>query len=491
MRKLYNVVRSGGGETMMKPDLRRKTKIVCTIGPATESARVIERLMRAGMNVARINMSHGEEAEHRARIATIRGLAGRLGAQVAVLIDVPGPRYRTGELKEGKAVLKKGSRLVLTSRPVPGDAHEVSLNLPHLVHDVRPGDGILLDDGAIRLSVVETTDTDVVCRVVVGGVLRPRRGIAAPGVKQSAPFVTDQSRRHFEFAVAEQAEYVALSYVSRAGDVAEVREIMGGLGGTAALIAKIERREAVPKFDSILDASDGIMVARGDLGVDMALEKVPVVQKLIIRKCNSVGKPVITATQMLESMVNAARPTRAEVADVANAVYDGTDAVMLSEETAVGSYPVEAVSMMARIARETETVLPYERRLRERGSDLEPQTDDAIAYDACHTANQLKARAILAFTESGSTAWRVCKYRPRAPIIAITSSEAVQRSLALAWGVHAYRVAPPVHVDDLFVAGSALARELGVAKEGDLVVITGGVPIGVAGTTNLLKVQRV
>lgn len=475
----------------MKPDLRRKTKIVCTIGPASESARVVERLMRAGMNVARINLSHGTEAEHRSRIGTIRGISKRLGVPVAILIDLPGPRYRTGELRDGQVTLEKGSRLVLTSRRVPGDGREVSLNLPNLVRDVSPGDSIFLDDGALRLSVLETTDTDVVCRVVVGGVLRPRRGIAAPGVKQSAPFISERTRRHLKLAVEQQAEYVALSYVSRASDVSQVRSVLAGMGGTAHLVAKIERREAVRNFVSVLKVSDGIMVARGDLGMEMALEKVPVIQKQIIRKCNRAGRPVITATQMLESMMKSALPTRAEVADVANAVYDGTDAVMLSGETAVGSYPVEAVTMMSRIAREIEAVLPYERRLAERGSDLEPQTDDAIAYDACHTAHQLSARAILAFTESGSTAWRVCKYRPRVPIIAITSSDAVQRKLALAWGVHPCRVPPPSHVDDLFVKGTALAKELGVAREGDLVVITGGVPIGVVGTTNMLKVQRV
>jgi pyruvate kinase len=475
----------------MKLDLRRKTKIVCTLGPASESPRMLERLVRAGMNVARVNLSHGDEKQHRTGIHNIRAVAKRLGVPVAVLIDLPGPRYRTGDLKDGQVSLKKGSSLVLTSRIVPGDQHEVSLNLPDLVRDVAAGDSILLDDGAIRLSVRQTTDTDVVCRIVVGGVLRPRRGIAAPGVKLSAPFITEETRRHLEFAAEQQAEYIALSFVSRPSDVSQVKAIVAETGGMATLIAKIERREAVRNFDRILKASDGIMVARGDLGVEMSLERVPLVQKQIIRKCNRAGKPVITATQMLESMIKAARPTRAEVADVANAIYDGTDAVMLSAETAIGSYPVEAVTMMSRIARETEAALPYERRIAERGSDLEPHTDDAIAYAACHTSHQLDARAILAFTESGSTAWRVCKYRPRVPIVAITPNDAVQRRLVLAWGVYPYQIPPPSNVDDLFTRGSALARELGVAKEGDLVVITGGIPIGIIGTTNLLKVQKV
>jgi pyruvate kinase len=443
------------------------------------------------MNVARINLSHGDERSHSRYIRDIRAVSERLGAPIAVLVDVPGPRYRTGDLKDGQVSLRKGSQLVLTSRDVPGDHREISLNLPNLVRDVAVGDSILLDDGAIRLVVRETTDTDIVCKVATGGPLKPRRGIAVPGVRMSSPFITEQSRRHLDFAVEHQADYVALSFVSRSGDIPQARAIMAESGGMAAIIAKIERREAVRGFDGILGASDGIMVARGDLGVELALERVPLVQKQVIKKCNRAGKPVITATQMLESMINAPGPTRAEVADVANAVYDGTDAVMLSAETAVGSYPAEAVAMMARIARTTEAGLPYERRLAERGSDLEPQTDDAIAYDACHTAHQLGARAILAFTESGSTAWRVCKYRPSAPVLAITPIASVRRKLALAWGVYPFHVARLTKVDDLFVEGSAVARKLGVARADDLVVITGGVPIGIQGTTNLLKVQRV
>jgi pyruvate kinase len=374
---------------------------------------------------------------------------------------------------------------------VPGDHHEVSLNMPEIVADVSPGDSILLDDGAIVLKVRQTTDTDILCSVVIGGVLRPRRGIAIPGVKMSAPFVTDGTRRNLKLAASQKVEYVALSYVSRAADVAQIRTLLAEVGGSAGLIAKIERREAVRSFDSILRSSDGIMVARGDLGVDITLEKVPIVQKEIIRKCNRAGKPVITATQMLESMIKAPRPTRAEVADVANAIWDGTDAVMLSAETAIGSYPVEAVEMMCRVAREVEAALPYERRLAEKGRAVEPHTDDAIAYDACRTAHQLTAAAIVAFTESGSTAWRVCKYRPRVPILAITTSDVVQRRLALGWGIYPHQLPAPSHVDDVFSMGGALARDSGAAGEGDAVVITCGVPIGVVGNTNLLKVEKV
>ncbi len=476
---------------MKKTDIRQKTKVVATLGPATKSRRMVERLVRAGADVVRINLSHGTPDLHREAVRDLRAVADRLGRPVGVLLDVPGPRYRTGDLRDGQVTLKKGTRLVLTTRDVPGDQHEVSVNSPYLVTDVRVGDSILLDDGAIRLTVRLATDTDLVCRVAVGGVLKPRRGIALPGVQLSAPFITDQTIQQIRMAAEENVDFLALSFVTRSSDIHNVRAVMADAGCTAMVIAKIERQEAVRGFDRILEEADGTMVARGDLGVEMPLEKVPLVQKTIIRKCNRAGKPVITATQMLESMMNYVRPTRAEVADVANAVYDGTDAVMLSGETAVGSYPVEAVAMMSRIARETETGLPYERRMAERGADLIPQTDDAIAYAACHTAHQLGAKAILAFTQSGSTAWRVCKYRPRVPIVGITPDEAVRRRLALAWGVHSHRIEGPATVDDLFRIGRALARELKLAREGDLVVITGGVPMGVKGTTNLLKVQQV
>jgi pyruvate kinase len=475
----------------MKIDLRRKTRIVCTLGPATESAPVVERLVRAGMNVARLNLSHGDEKQHVALIRTVREAAAKLGVPVAVLLDLPGPRYRTGELQSGQVNLKKGARLVLTARAVPGDEREVSLNPPDLVRDVAPGNEILLDDGAIRLVVRQKTDTDLVCSVAQGGVLKPRRGIDAPGVKLSAPFVNETMERQLRFAIAQRVEYIALSFVSKARDVMQVKSLLAGRGAPPPVISKIERRDAVRNFDSILRASDGIMVARGDLGVNISLEKVPLVQKDCIRKSNRWGKPVITATQMLESMVQSPRPTRAEVADVANAVWDGTGAVMLSAETAVGSYPVEAVTVMCRIAREMEAALPYEHRLAQRAGDLEPHTDDAIAYDACNTAHQLGAKAIVAFTESGSTAWRVSKYRPRVPVLALTPNEAVRQRLSLAWGVYPHLSSRISSVDDLFAEGRALALQVGAARKGDLVVITGGVPIGVPGTTNLLKVEQV
>ncbi|MFA5316690.1 MAG: pyruvate kinase [Dehalococcoidales bacterium] len=470
---------------------RRRTKIIGTIGPASGSAAVIGRLIRAGMNVARLNLSHGTLDEHTSYIRTVRRLSQRLGVRVAVLIDLPGPKFRTGALKEGRVLLVKGRRVVLTPRPVTGDAELVSVSLPYLAQDVRAGDRILLDDGAIELRVLGVTGSDVTCRITNGGWLTEGRGVVVAGRPGSGPFITDQLRSYLSFAIGQQPDYVALSFVSRAEDVNEVRAILSERAVDIPIIAKIERGQAVAGFDRILEASDAIMVARGDLGVDIPLERVPLVQKEVIRKCNQAGKPVITATEMLESMVSAIRPTRAETTDVANAIYDGSDATMLSAETSVGKYPVQAVRMMARIARETERRLPYKQMLLVRGNWLKPETDDLISYDAAHIAQRLGAAAVVAFTQSGSTAERLAKYRPGVPVLAITPNPMVPGRLMLCWGVYPYQVAVPSSVDELFATAARLCRELGLAKPGDLVVITGGVPIGVAGSTNLLKVERI
>ena len=469
----------------------RRTKIVCTIGPATSSAAVIEQLIRAGMDVARLNLSHGTHREHARHIRTVKRLSRRLAIPVAILMDLPGPKYRTGKLKDGQAALKKGAQVVLTTRRIEGDDKVIPINLPTLSQDVKIGDTVLLDDGAMQLRVLEGQGTEVRCKVVVGGILTEGRGLVVPGMRTSGPFITDALRECVLFAIKQQPDYLALSFVSNADDVTGVRAILHENDADIPIIAKIERGVAVDKFDSILVASEGIMVARGDLGVDIPLEKVPLVQKEIIRKCNQTGKPVITATQMLESMVNALRPTRAEVADVANAIFDGTDAIMLSEETAIGKYPVQAVKMMAKIAREAEDKLPYEQILSERGRWLEQKTDELISYSACHTAQSLGAAALVAFTQSGSTAGRVSKYRPRMPILAITPDAVVVGRLMLWWGVYPFQTARASSVDELFTTAATLSKELGLAKPGDLVVITGGVPIGVAGSTNLLKVSKV
>ncbi|MDZ4230568.1 MAG: pyruvate kinase [Dehalococcoidales bacterium] len=470
---------------------RQRTRIVCTIGPSSRSVRVIERLIRAGMNVARFNLSFDTHDEHRRHIQTVRRLAERLSRPVAILLDLPGPKYRTGTLKNGFVLLKKGDGVTLTIRQIEGDEAVIPVNLPSLPNDVRKGDVILLDDGAMELRVQEISGTEVKCRVIAGGRLTQGRGIAIPGMRVSTPFLTDYLREHIAFAIEQRPDYIALSFVSSPDDVLQVRTVLQSENVKIPIISKIERGQAVVHFDRILTASDSIMVARGDLGVDIPLQKIPLVQKDIIRKCNQAGKPVITATQMLESMINLPRPTRAEVTDVANAIFDGTDAVMLSGETSVGKYPVAAVRMMAQIARETERKLDYEQMLAERSTWLEPHTDELIAYNACHTANTLKATAIVAFTEAGSTAHRVSKYRPRMPILAITPNKAVRGELILCWGVQAFQIPGVSSVDELFARASSLTKDLGLAKPGDIIVITAGIPLGSTGTTNLLKVERV
>jgi pyruvate kinase len=452
---------------------------------------MIERLIRAGMNVARINRSHSTMEEHACYIQMVRDAAVRLGNNVAILMDLPGPKYRTGGMRNKSAVLKKGAKVTLTNRNITGDEKIIPINFPTLSQDVRIGTVILVDDGAIQLRVENIQGKDVICRVIVGGVVTQGRGVVVPGVRVSGPFLTMNLRENLEFAIQQKPEYIALSFVNGPEDVIQVREILKQNKSDIPIISKIERSDAVKNFDKILAVSDGIMVARGDLGVEIPLKEVPLVQKEIIRKCNVVGKAVITATQMLESMINAPRPTRAEVSDVANAILDGTDAIMLSAETSIGKYPVQAVKMMYAIAKETEQHLPYEQLLDQKGQWLEHSTDELISFNACHTALWLKAAAIVAFTQSGSTARRVSKYRPNVPIIAITPVKEITGRIMLYWGVQAFQIDSSSTIEDLFSVGSKLVKEIGLAKPGDLIVITGGIPLGVAGSTNMLKVQKI
>jgi pyruvate kinase len=477
---------------MMRPKLeRRRTKIVCTIGPATSSTTMIGRLIRAGMNVARLNLAHGTPGEHARYVQTIRNMSKRLHTNVAILVDLPGPKYRTGRLKGGQVLLKKGAELVFTTQQIEGDATRVSVNLPNLPKDVKPGDTILIADGEMQAKALGIEGGKVISRVTVGGILTEERGLVVPGMRMSGPFLSDNLRKDLTFALSQQPDYLALSFVTEAEDVVSVRKLMIEDSAEVPIIAKIERGEAVRNLDSIVASADGIMVARGDLGVDIPLEKVPLVQKEIIRKCNQAGKPVITATEMLESMVKSMRPTRAEASDVTNAIFDGTDATMLSEETSIGKNPLEAVVIMDKIAREAEKKLPYEMALSEKKIWFEQRTEELISYNACVTAHSLDARAIVAFTKSGSTAGRVSKYRPRMAIVAITPEEVICRRLVLYWGVQPVRIATPSSVSGLFATASGIAKELGLAKPGDLVVITGGIPLGVGSTTNLLKVEVV
>jgi len=470
---------------------KKRTKIVCTIGPATGSAAMIEQLIKTGMNIARFNLSHGTYNDHARHIQTVKKLSQRLEIPIATLIDLPGPKYRTGKFKGGRATLNKGSQVVLTTRQIKGDNKVIPVNLPTLSQDVKVGDTILLDDGTMQLKVLEKHATDVKCRVKAGGTLTEGRGLVVPGMHISSPFITDTLRECIDFSISQQPDYLALSFISKAEDLTGVRAILHKYDADIPIIAKIERGVAVKEFDSILIASEGIMVARGDLGVDIPIEKVPLVQKEIIKKCNKAGKPVITATQMLESMVHASRPSRAEVTDIANAIFDGTDAIMLSEETSIGKYPIQSVKTMTKTAKTTEAVLPYKQILLERGEWMERKTDELISYSACHTAYSLGAAVLVAFTQSGSTAGRVSRYRSQMPILAISPSTTVVGRLLMRWGVYPFQIDGASSVEDLFAKGAKLSKELGLAKTGDLIVITGGIPVGVAGSTNLLKVEQV
>jgi len=447
--------------------------------------------MQAGMDVARLNLSHGSLEDHERYVKLIREMSKKMGHNVAVMIDLPGPKYRVGNLKEGKVILKKGATVRLTVRDVIGNAELIPVNLPYLPHDVQPGDTILLADGALELKVEKTMGQDIRCKVIIGGTLLEHKGLVVPGRHISAPYITDAMKQDIDFAVQQRPDYLALSFVGDAGDVKDIRKILQAKHQDILLISKIEREEAVNNFTRILSASDAIMVARGDLGVEIPLERVPMIQKEVIRKCKEAGKPVITATEMLESMVAAPRPTRAETTDVANAIFDGTDAVMLSQETAAGKYPVQAVTMMAKIALEAEKMLPYERMLLERGAWITPETDEIISYNAWSTAYRLNARAIVAYTQSGSTARRVSKYRPGVAILALTPSEVVYHRLLLCWGVFPFKLKMPSTVDEMFAAAVKAAKDTGLVKTGDLIVITAGIPAGQAGSTNMLKVEEI
>jgi len=469
----------------------RKTKIVCTIGPASSSSQVIEKMVRAGMNVARLNFSHGTQEEHARVIRTIRSVSSALGIPVAILLDLPGPKLRTGKLEKQEVSLKEGNDFSLISESILGDEHRVSVGFPAFFNDIKVGDTIFLNDGAIQLKVISTTKSEAKCEVVVGGLLTANKGINLPGVKLSIPSVTSEDLRHLDFGLGQGVDFVAVSFVRSATDIAGIRQLLKEKGANIPLIAKIEEHEGVNDIQRIVAEADGVMIARGDLGIEISLKKVPIIQKEIIRKCNRAGKPVIVATQMLESMISATRPTRAEAADVANAVLDGADAVMLSGETAIGKYPVRTVNTMASIITETEKILPYERILLENSEQVTDQTDDAISYAACHMSQRLGAVCIVAYTSSGSTALRVSKYRPKAPIIAITPNTHIVSRLTLSWGIDPYLATEPTNVDMMFQEAEKLVLKTGIAKKDELVVITAGIPMGTPGSTNVVKVNRV
>jgi len=463
-----------------------RTKIVCTIGPASRSRETLARLAEAGMDVARLNFSHGTQAEHAEVVSTLRSVSEEAGRPIAILQDLSGVKIRIGEIACGAVRLEPGGAFILTSRPVPGDASEVSVSVPDLSGSVAAGDALLLSDGELQLRVEETTATDVRCRVLAGGWLAPHKGISLPR-SRSAPGLTSKDRDDLRFGAAQGVDYVALSFVRSAEDLREARGALTALSAAIPIIAKIENPDALAHIDEILEESDGIMVARGDLGVETPLEHVPLLQKMLIEKSNRAGKPVITATQMLLSMVENPRPTRAEVGDVANAIFDGTDAVMLSEETAAGRYPSEAAATMQRIARETESAFPFEQWIR-RFEDRRLQSlPEAVAGAACELAEHIGAAVIVAWTEAGATARLVAKHRPRCPVLALCTSAATARRLALVWGVIPLVVEGSENTDAMMDKAPALAAARGLARPGDKVVITAGVPRGVSGSTNLIK----
>ena len=469
-----------------------KTKIVCTLGPSSEEVCVLQKMVSAGMKVARINLSHGNQEIHRKRMENIKEAARLQGNKVALLVDTRGPEIRIRSFKDGSAELKEGNFFTLTTDEVDGDEKKVSVTYSGLPRDVSPGDTVLLDDGRISLKVVETTERDVECRVEFGGTLRDNKGMNLPGVHLDLPVLSEKDREDLLFALELGIDFIAASFVRNRQDVIDIRNLAENAGkGRVGIISKIENRQGLDNYTEILEVSDGIMVARGDLGVEIPVEEVPLAQKYMIEECNRAGKPVITATQMLESMMQNPFPTRAEASDVANAIIDGTDAVMLSGETAVGSYPVEAARTMQRIAKRTEEGLLYEQILEYFEPAMEKTVTDAISYATCHTAQELGASAIITSTQSGYTARMVSKYRPRSPVIAVTPVEKVALSLNLSWGVLPVTSPPINNTDEMFTVAVQTSLEAGLISNGDLVVITAGLPMGVSGSTNLLRVETV
>lgn len=472
--------------------MRRKTKIICTLGPSTDDPAILRQLMLAGMDVARINMSHQDHACHRKRIDMVKQLREELDLPVAVLIDTKGPEIRLGTFAQPKVTLTEGSLFTLTTEPVEGTAEQASISFAGLPQDVIPGNHILIDDGLIDLRVEGTTDTTITCTVLNGGVVSANKGINVPDVSLSMPFMSKRDRADIAFACEVEADFIAASFTRRADDVVQIRqELERHNNHNIRIIAKIENAEGVANIDEIIKVSDGIMVARGDMGVEIALEEIPSLQKMLIHKAYNAGLQVITATQMLDSMMKNPRPTRAESTDVANAIYDGTSAIMLSGETAAGAYPIEALKTMARIACRTEQDINYMRRFAVREVRDAPNVTNAISHAAVTTAHDMGAKAIIAVTKSGATARMISKFRPACPIICCTTDPTAQRQMNLSWGVIPLMAEEQSTMDDLFEHAVDCAVKKNMLASGDLVVITAGAPLGISGTTNLLKVHLV
>ena len=467
----------------------KKTKIVCTLGPASDSEEVLTQLVENGLNVCRFNFSHGDHAEQKVRMDTAKKVREKLNVPVALLLDTKGPEIRTGNFADPEVFLEEGSKFIITMADVIGNKEMCTVSYKGLAEDVVEGDTILIDDGLVGLKVENVVGEEIHCVVENSGIVKNHKGVNVPGVKINLPALTPKDISDIEFGITQGIDFIAASFVRKASDVLAIREVLENNNATdIQIISKIENQEGVDNLDEILQVSDGLMVARGDLGVEIPTEDIPIVQKQMIKKCNALGKPVITATQMLDSMIRNPRPTRAEVTDVANAIYDGTDAIMLSGETAAGKYPVEAVKVMAAIAKRIEETLDYDTILRSKGLNNTNVTD-AISYATCTTAKSLTASGIVTSTSSGYTARMVSKFRPKTPIIAATPNERTSRQLSLSWGVYTVMCEQAENTDDLIDNSIEASKNEGYIHEGELVVITTGVPTGVSGTTNLIKVQ--
>ena len=469
----------------------RKTKIICTIGPSSESEERLKELMLAGMNVARFNFSHGSHEEHKRKYDRMIKVSNELGLPVAALLDTKGPEIRLKDIEGGKCELVAGQKFILTTEDILGNSEKVSITYKNLKDDISEGTTILIDDGLIEMVVDEITDADIICTVINGGPISNHKGVNVPGASLSMPYISDVDRSDIMFGCDMGFDYLAASFVRCKEDILEVRKIIDELGSHMKIIAKIENMQGIHNLEEILSVSDGIMVARGDLGVEIPMEEVPVVQKRMIKMAEAQGKHVITATQMLESMIKNPRPTRAETTDIANAIYDGTTAIMLSGETAAGAYPVEAVKTMARIAERTEQDIDYNSRMKRRENIEKFDITTAISHATCTTAMDLNATAIITVTLSGFTAGMIARYKPKCPIIACSVSPRICRQMNLAWGVTPVWIARESTTDDLFDVAVHSAEEAGYIKKGDTVVLTAGVPLGVPGRTNMIRVVEV
>lgn len=470
----------------------RKTKIVCTLGPSTDNEEALRQMMAEGMDVARCNFSHATYEEHKRRMDVVKKLRKEVGRPVAILLDTKGPEVRVKDFKEGRVVLEEGQLFTLTADEAEGTKDKVSVTYNRLYEDLEVGMRVLIDDGLIEMRVEKVDKNDIVCRVLNGGAVSGHKGVNVPDVDLSMPYISDKDREDILFGIEQEVDFIAASFVQKKEDILQLRRLLEKNGGEdIKIIAKIENAQGVANIDDILEVSDGIMVARGDMGVEIPYEDVPVIQKEIIQKVYRAGKQVITATQMLESMIKNPRPTRAEAADIANAVYDGTSAIMLSGETAAGAYPVEAVKTMVRIAERTEQDVDYRRRFFLLEREANPDVGDAICHAACTTALDLNATAIVTVTKSGRSARMIAGYRPESDIIGCATSERVCRQLSLTWGVTPVLIGEEKDAYTLFDKAVAAVGKKGLLQKGDLTVVTSGIPIGVSGTTNMIRVQIV